>query len=130
MAATTELKSIVQGESTYPIFTYLDKTGTVVNLDDVIDIQVLFKSDSTGEIFSKYSKEVATGWNSTDFVIIDAEKGEFGIKIQSTETLKWGLGIVDVEIKVKENISGFTPDFRSIYLERLYICGASKISKL
>lgn len=128
--ATTQLAQIEQGESKYPTFTYTDSSGTPVNLSTLVDIQVLFKDDKDGTIFSKYARETATGWNSADFVTINAALGQFGIRIQAADSLLWGLGIVDVEIKIKEAATGFTPQFRSIYQERLFLCVSSKIGQL
>lgn len=128
--ATTTLAQINQGESKYPTFTYKDKDGVPIDLATLVDIQVIFKDDKDGTIFSKYSRESATGWNSADFVTINAGGGIFGIRIQASESLLWGLGIVDVEIKIKEATTGFNPDFRSIYQERLFLCVNSKIGQL
>lgn len=127
---TIELKDLQQGASSYPTFAVKDDNGTAINLSTLDNIRVCFVNDKTGEVFSKYSRETETGWNSTDFVTINAAAGTFGIRLQSSVTALWCVGVVRIEIDIKQTVTGFTPEYKNIATERIYNVLASKISKL
>lgn len=125
---TIELIDLYKGESDYRTFSY-KLNGVAVDLSTLTDIQVIFTTEK-GDIIAKYSKLPSTGWNSNDFVIVSEVNGIFGIKLQTSVTNLWCVGVVSIEIRIKKSESGFSPDFRSIYKERIYNVLPSKISTL
>lgn len=128
MTTTQELMDIWRGSSSYPTAIALKNQTTPFNLDEVENIKVWFVDDKTGEVFSKYALKPVTGHNTDDFVVIDAEAGKFGIQVQFSETEKWNIGIVRIEIYISEIIDGFSTGFRNILTERCYNVLPSKIA--
>jgi len=125
---TINLIPLYRGESDYRTFTY-KINGVAVNLSTLLDIRILF-TDEKGVELAKYSLVPATGWNSDDFVIVSQVGGTFGVKIQSTETATWTLGIAKIEIDIKKLETGFDPNFKRIYAERIFEVLPSKIAAL
>ena len=127
---TIELKDIYQGESSYPTFALKDNNGVAIDISTLDNIRVLFINDKNAEVLSKYSKEVETGFDSTDFVVISESGGTFGIRLQDSVTLEWCIGVVRIEVDIKQTVSGFTPTYKNILAERIYNVLPSKISRL
>jgi len=128
MTTTITLIDLYKGESDYRTFLYkID--GVAVDLSTLEDIRLLF-SDEKGLELARYSWQAATDWNSADFLIISAIGGTFGVKIQASETINWSEGVASLEIQVKKTLSGFAPDFESIYKEFIYNVLPSKIAAL
>jgi len=125
---TINLIPLYQGESDYRTFTY-KINGVAVNLSTLLDIRILF-TDEKGVELAKYSLVPATGWNSDDFVIVSESGGVFGVKIQASETSGWTLGIAKMEIDIKKLETGFDPNFKRIYAERIFEVLPSKIAAL
>jgi len=129
MNATIELIDLYKGESDYRTFTY-KINGVPVNLNTLSDIRILLLDDKTKAVILKYSKVASTGWNSTDFVIVDAANGIFGYKMQSVDSDKFNIGVARIEFEISKTLSGFSPKYDSIYAERIYNVLPSKIAAL
>lgn len=125
------IPDLYQGSSKYPTFFLKNKNnGEPIVIDDVYDIRVHYVNEQTGASLGKFSKIAATGWNSEDFVIINSDAGIFGLRIQSSLTKIWKIGIATVEIEVSETVTGFEPHYKSILKERIYNVLPDKITNL
>ena len=126
MSSQINVPILYQGEDRVIGFVLEDQDGNAINLNNLANVVVLLV-DSGGNLLEKYSKEVLSGFNHTDFKVINAILGEFNINMRRAVTLTACTGTMYFEIKIAEtNVEFASNEYYSIAQENIFSVVQSK----